>query len=224
MNAARDPIFARFHLARRCSLRVEQVPRDGAFALDELAPVERERLKTFASSERRRQFVLGRLAVRRLVGEMQGEVPVAVRMDVGDDGAPRVKDGYVSIAHGGLGFEAIGLAAYAERPVGVDVEQIRVRHARLADRILRADEAHVLPSIAADSDSALTLVWALKESVLKGQRTGLRAGAQSVRLDRIQVASSRGEAQATSEASGAWHLGFERIGDLWLAVATTEGR
>ena len=202
------------------NLRIETVPPSGAFDPGDLSGEERARVLTFASSERRRQFVLGRLAVRRLVGETQGVAPAAVELGIDASGAPRVATGYVSIAHGGHGFGAIGLAAYARQPVGVDAESIRPRHPGLGARILRDDEADAVRQLDAAPDAALTLVWALKESVLKGQGTGLRAGARSVRIDELVPADGR--ARLVSDTSGVWHLSFERRGDLWLAVALSE--
>ena len=199
------------------NLRIETVPPTGAFDPGDLSDEERARLLTFASSERRRQFALGRLAARRLVGEIEDQAPATVELVIGAGGAPRVATGYVSIAHGGRGFGAIGVAAYARRPVGVDAESIRPRHPGLAARILRDDEGEVWRQLDAEHDVALTLVWALKESVLKGQGTGLRAGARSVRI--AEAVPADGRARLVSDASGSWRASFERRGDLWLAVA-----
>ncbi|MEO0558430.1 MAG: 4'-phosphopantetheinyl transferase superfamily protein [Bacteroidota bacterium] len=198
------------------------MPRHGAFDLDALPVDELARVETFGSAERRRQFVLGRLAVRRLVAA-QHDVPEAkVPIELGSDGAPTVRGGFVSIAHGGTGFDAIGMAAFAHQPVGVDVEIIRERHPRLADRILRPDEAHLKAVLRMEQTSGVPLVWSLKEAVLKGQRTGLRAGARSVRIAEIDIASSR--ARAESDVSGPWRLTYERRGDLWLTVALAEAQ
>jgi len=181
-------------------------------------------MRAFASAERQRQFALGRLAVRRLVGTAHGVDPAAVDLQIGVDGAPRIPRGFVSIAHAGRGFEALGLAVLATGPIGVDAERIQPRHPRLGQRILRGDEAEVVHQLGGGADSALTLVWALKEAVLKGQRTGLRAGAQSIRLSEITRAGEAGHAQAESSESGTWRLAFTRQRDLWLAVALLEER
>ena len=210
-------------MSENWNLRVESPPAHGAFDLAVLSRAERDRLATFASSERRRQFVMGRLAARRIVGEALGETPQAVRIELGKDGAPRIEKGYVSIAHGGRGFAARGVAVYSHRPVGVDAEAIQPRHPGLASRILAEAEGGILDSLGGASASSLTLIWALKEAVLKGQRTGLRAGARSVRLEQIQVANASGHAEATSVSTGRWELAFERQNDLWIAVACQKG-
>ncbi|GAB5535167.1 MAG: hypothetical protein Rubg2KO_14160 [Rubricoccaceae bacterium] len=195
------------------------MPKHGAFDLDALPTDELARLATFASAERRRQFVLGRLAARRLVGHQLELPPQDVEIEMGRDGAPNVQSGFLSIAHGGRGLAAVGVAAQAQAPIGVDAETVRTRHPRLAARILRPDESDVLDALGGESASSLTLLWALKESVLKGQRTGLRAGAQSVRLSIQSFSESDGTAAAESDRSGVWRLSFTRHGDLWLAVA-----
>ena len=209
-------------LTDRCSLWIETVPAHGAIDLHALPQFEISRLRGFASMERRRQFALGRVAARRLVGQTVGEEPAAVDLRVGPDGAPQVRRGYLSIAHAGQGFGALGLAAFAAGPIGVDAEAIRPRHPGLARRILRPDESEVLDALGGPGVSSLTQVWALKEAVLKGQRTGLRAGAQSVRLVEIRADAVGGTATAVSERSGLWHLAFVRQRDLWLAVASQE--
>ena len=48
--------------------------------------------------------------------------------------------------------------------------------------MLRDDERPALDALGGPTDDAQTLLWSMKEAVLKGQRTGLRAGARSVRL------------------------------------------
>ena len=199
-------------------LHVETVAWHGAIDPGVLSHEERARLATFASAERRRHFALGRLAARHVVGACWGRAPEAVALVVDAGGAVTLESGHVSIAHGGRGFEAVGVAAYADRPVGVDVEAVGPRHPGLARRIVRPDEAGLLDALGGPGDDSVTLVWALKEAVLKGQRTGLRAGARSVRL---AVDGPGGVVEAWSDRSGPWRVAFRRRGGLWMTVATS---
>ena len=203
-------------------VRVEAVPAHGAFALDELPPHERARMGSFASAERRRQFVLGRLAARRLIGHQLGRAPREIEIEVGNDGAPHIQPGFLSIAHGGRGLGALGLAALADVPVGIDAETIRPRHPGLGRRITGPDESSVVGALGGPTASSLTLLWALKESVLKGQRTGLRAGARSVQLRQVDVSGDSGTAVAEADHSGTWRLAFSRQRNLWVTVAWQE--
>ena len=186
-----------------------------------LSAAERARRDGFGAADRRRHFALGRLAARTLAGERLGVPPGAVPLGVAADGAVEVEgaDLHLSISHGGGGAAAVGLAAIGPRPVGVDVEPIRARRADLWTRILRPDERPALDALGGPSDESQTLLWSLKEAVLKGQRTGLRAGARSVRLELGDGADlSSGVASAQADASGRWALRYARRGDLWVVV------
>ncbi len=187
-----------------------------------LSPSELSRLATFGHAGRRRQFVLGRTAARTLVASRFGCAPHEVSLTVGEDGAPRVEGGFVSIAHGGRGDALVGAAALAARPVGLDVERVAPRRPDLWTRILRPEEYALLDALGGPTDDVQTLLWALKESVLKAQRTGFRAGGRSVRLalDTAHLAEA-GAGGAVSE-HGAWRLAYRRLDDLWLAVAWSD--
>lgn len=189
-------------------------------AASALTPTEVARRDGFGSDDRRRHFALGRVALRTLAAERLGVAPGIVPLHVAADGAVELDGRHVSISHGGAGDAAVGLAALAGRPVGVDVEPIRERRADLWTRILRPDERPSLDALGGPSDEAHTLLWSMKEAVLKGQRTGLRAGARSVRLTLAAGTSlAAGEASAASDRSGAWTLRYLRRGDLWLVLA-----
>ena len=190
-----------------------------------LSEPERARMAAFASADRRLRFALGRRAARALGAERLGCAPADVPLAVGPDGAPRLDGAFVSIAHAGRGGQASGAAALADRPVGVDLEVVAPRHPALWRRMLRDDERPALDALGGPTDAAQTLLWSMKEAVLKGQRTGLRAGARSVRLvlDRPAPPGVGGGAAAWAEASGAWRLAYGRLGPLWLVVAWAEG-
>ena len=198
----------------------------GVSALDHagsvLSPDEAARCAAFGSADRRRHFALGRLALRTLAAERLGLAPAAVPLGVAADGAVEVAGHAlrVSVSHGGAGDATVALAAVAARAVGVDVEAVRPRRADLWTRILRPDERPALDALGGPSDASQTLLWSLKEAVLKGQRTGLRAGARSVRLALAEDADLRaGAAMARSDASGAWTLRYVRRGGAWLVLA-----
>lgn len=182
-----------------------------------LTAAERRRQAGFGDADRRVHFALGRLALRRAAAERSGAAPADVSVSVGAGGAPEADGLHASISHGGAGAAAVGLAAVAPRPVGVDVEPIRARRADLWRRILHPDERATLDGLGGPSDRVHTLLWSIKEAVLKGQRTGLRVGARSVRI--APFAADGGAASAWSERSGAWTVRFVCRGDLWLVLA-----
>ena len=189
---------------------------------DVLSPAERARLAQFTSETRRLEFILGRTAARTLIAEAEGCEPGSARLAVNADGAPIVLDSplYVSIAHTG-GREVWGGAALARNRVGLDLERIRARQPALWRRILSEPERVVLDALGGPTDEVQTLLWSLKESVLKARRTGLRAGMHSVSL--ALVDSDRQRGKAVDAEGGVWRLGFRRRGDLWVSWALEEG-
>ena len=192
---------------------------------DVLAPDERQRLAGFAHPDRRAGFVLGRTAARLLLADELSVAPEAVPLAVGADGAPEVASGavpdalYVSIAHAGRG-EPLAGAALAGRPVGLDLERVRPRNPGLWRRMLAAEEHGVMDALGGPTDEAQTLLWSLKEAVLKGCRTGLRAGMRSVAL--ADLDPERQRLLARDGAGGLWRVGYARRGDLWVSVALRE--
>jgi 4'-phosphopantetheinyl transferase len=190
-----------------------------ATTADEAALSDEERAVRdgFGNADRRLAFALGRTAARGLLAGALGLDPADVPLRVGGDGAPRVSGYGVSIAHTGRGAAAVAVAAVSRGPVGIDVEAVGPRRADLWRRLLSPSEHAVLDALGGPTDSAQTLLWALKEAVLKGQRTGFRAGARSVVLTLPEALGGR--ASAVSERSGAWEIAYGRVGGAWLTVA-----
>lgn len=184
-----------------------------------LSPEERARLATFGHEARRVGFLLGRTAARTLLAERLGCAPEEAPLVVSADGAPLAPGTgvHVSIAHAGL---MLGGAALSSEIVGLDLEPIRSRHPDLWRRILSPSERDLLDSLGGPTDESQTLLWSLKEAVLKARRTGLRAGTRSVRL--LVVEDEGGRAEDTD--GGSWALGYERRGDLWVTWALANGR
>ncbi len=192
---------------------------------DGLSDADAARAASFAHPDRRLAFALGRAAARALLAERLGVPAADVPLAVGADGAPHAPGVCVSIAHAGRGAGVVAAAAVAPVAVGVDLEAIVPRRPDLWQRMLRADEHALLGALGGPSDRSQTLLWSLKEAVLKGQRTGLRAGARSVRLA-LDGASgdvpASGTGTAWADASGGWHLAWADLGGMWLTVAVAD--
>lgn len=216
-------------LLRTCPTTLRVAVCTAADGARGLPPAEAAQAAALAHPDRRHGFALGRTAARALLAERLGVAPEAVPLSVAADGAPVVgapADGagglHVSIAHAGRGTAAVAAAAVADLPVGVDVEAIVPRRADLWRRMLHADEHALLAALGGPTDRAQTLLWSLKEAVLKGQRTGLRAGARSVRLALDGVdgeVSPAGTGTALSDVSGRWCVAWADLGGLWLSLA-----
>ncbi|MFN2432123.1 MAG: 4'-phosphopantetheinyl transferase [Gemmatimonadota bacterium] len=121
---------------------------------------------------RRARWVGGRLALARALAGMGVEDAAVL---VAEGGAPDLPPGCVgSVSH--KRALAVGLAAPDEGcRVGVDVEERRPVHPRLAQRVLTADERRTLSSAAPGSPAAdLLLRFSLKEALYKALHPWVR--------------------------------------------------
>lgn len=181
-----------------------------------LSAAELERYAEFPSEKRRREFLLGRAALRTLVADHVEETPGDVSLRVAEDGAVELADypHHVSLAHAG----DRALAAMAPFRVGVDLEQIATYEPDVRRFALRSDEQKLIGSWTLERDAAFILVWTLKEAVLKARRTGLRTAPKKVHLD-VDPNELRGSAQVEGET---WQVAAERWDDFYGAVAWYE--
>ncbi|NBC19230.1 MAG: 4'-phosphopantetheinyl transferase superfamily protein [Bacteroidetes bacterium] len=183
-----------------------------------LSVAERERLRGFGHAGRRREFVTGRAAVRTLLSDHLGCAPAAVPLEVTESGALDVQNTpyRVSLAHSG----PHAVAVLAERPVGVDVEQIAPRRPDLDRFILHPDEGDLLSALPLDRDRSLILVWTLKEATLKGLQTGFRLSPKKIRLE---VHPGAETALAAVDGEARWRIQYAERDSCYWSVATPAG-
>lgn len=102
-----------------------------------------------------------RAAVARL---LEAAFPEGCVLRHTPEGAPVVDGAHISISHSRT---HAALAVCADAPVGVDVETARAQLARVAPRVLSADE---LAAYGGDADGLLR-AWTLKEALYKAALT-----------------------------------------------------
>jgi 4'-phosphopantetheinyl transferase len=147
-----------------------------------LGPAERERAAGFARPELADRYRAAHLGLRRLLGAYLGQAPERVELTrepcphcQGAHGRPSVRHGgaplHYSLSYGG----DLVLLAFAERPVGVDIEP--VPEADVVDDVvstLHPDEQAELRALAPPARAvAFARLWARKEAYLKGTGEGL---------------------------------------------------
>ena len=195
-----------------------------------LSVAERARLDGFGPAKRRREFLLGRAALRLLVADALGlATPAAAPLHAPNGGAVELVPGAapeglrVSLTHG----DGEAVAVLAPRPVGLDAERVR----RVLPRVVRfvlapAERAALARHPALDPEAAVILAWTLKEATLKGLRVGLRRAPTKLRLtlldDAPPAASPVPGAACLDAREGRWHARYVRHGAGWLAVAWTD--
>lgn len=135
-----------------------------------LVPVEQQRWEALRLPEDRERFLRGRGGLRRLLGAWRDEPPEAVPIGAGAHGKPCCTGGpEFNLSHSG---DLILLALHRERPVGVDVEQLRPGLAwrPIARRVLPPAEWQALE---AEGAEAFLAAWCRLEARLKAQGLGL---------------------------------------------------
>ncbi|MFT4603723.1 MAG: 4'-phosphopantetheinyl transferase [Rhodothermales bacterium] len=183
-----------------------------AHAVSVLTTAESERRATFRSVARQDSFALGRLAARSLLAEPLECPPPEVPLEVLPDGSIRVPGTpwQLSISHSG----PYAAAAIATSEIGLDLERIRRRPESLFRFILHPEEMTLLDRVDLPTEHQIVLFWALKESVLKAKRTGLRLSPKTLRLT---VDLDAGTARIVGQSS--WESRFELRDDHILAVS-----
>lgn len=179
-----------------------------------LSAEEVERLASFRHDDRRATFAVGRLAARTLIAERAGCSAADVVVSVLDDGSLSVPDTglHLSISHSGLDVVAV----IGDHAVAVDLERIKPRPASLYRFMLRPDESGLLDTVPGPDDRRIALLWSIKESVLKGRRTGLRHSPKSLHIVRFDHA---GRAEVLADDGARWQVALEVADECALAVA-----
>lgn len=179
-----------------------------------LSAEEAERLVSFRHDDRRATFAVGRLAARTLVSQRTGCPAAEVVVHVLDDGSLAVPGTglHLSISHSGLDVVAV-LGAHS---VAVDLERIKPRPASLYRFMLRPDESGLPDTLSGSEGRRIALLWSIKESVLKGRRTGLRHSPKSLRIEHFDLA---GTARVRADDGESWQVAFDVGDECALAVA-----
>ncbi|NNE68985.1 MAG: 4'-phosphopantetheinyl transferase superfamily protein [Rhodothermales bacterium] len=193
-------------------IQVQRTPDALEEASSVLSGIERERLVGFRSVARRESFALGRHAARTLLGSALACDPREVPLEVREDGSLDVPGTpwNLSISHSGVR----AAAAISRAEIGIDLEHIRVRPESLFRFILHPDEMELRERVDLPMDRQIVLFWALKESVLKAKRTGLRRSPKSLRLE---IDLDQGSALISGERR--WEARFEIRDEHVLSVS-----
>lgn len=179
-----------------------------------LSKEEQVRYRSFPSEKRKREFLLGRVALRTLLAERLEVVPNEVLLEVTDEGAVVVEGApyHVSITHA----EDRAVAAVARRRVGVDLERIAERDPNIADFLMHPDECDLLDTLPMNREAAFILCWTLKEATLKALGTGLLRSPKKLRLE-IDPEAQRAAIRAWD--GSVWQAQFEEQEGFFLSTA-----
>jgi len=151
-----------------------------------LSGAEGARFRRMRSTAKRREFLVGRSAMRRVLGRLMRTEPQDVRFELGAHGKPGVAGEhrlYFNLSHSS---ERAVLAVTRGGPVGVDIEAARPGRPfhRLAKRFFAAPEYESLQGLSAtEFADGFYRLWTLKEAYLKAIGTGLTLSSRAFEID-----------------------------------------
>lgn len=179
-----------------------------------LSAEEEACIASFGAEKRRREFLAGRAAARRLLAEQLDTTPAQVPLHRAEDDAVDVEaeDWRVSIAHSG----PRAVAACARHPVGVDLEHVEPRDPAIARFLFAPEHRGLIDTLPHDADAALILCWTLKEATLKARRSGFRTSPKDLQLT---VAPEAASARVEVEGGKRWMVQYAALDGYWGAVA-----
>lgn len=190
-------------------------PAPGDLA-EHLSPREAEIHEAFRFERRRRDWLAGRLAAKRvLLGYLdepglalagvevlpeESRLPLAYRV-LGDGSSSRIPVS-ISISHRGGAAAAAVLAEEAGR-VGVDIELMEPRSEALAEDNFTSGEHDLMRALPpAWAEWSIAIIWSLKEASLKAAGLGLSVPATDAEVVAMDTRGCRASIRLTGEAAG----------------------
>jgi 4'-phosphopantetheinyl transferase len=201
--------------------RVEQL---GRF----LSEDEWERARRFRFDKHRRQYVVGRGALRTLLGAYVGLQPGEVRFSYGPRGKPFLAPAVGQLQFNLTNSDELALVGFVRGvEIGVDVEYLKPMPdaEQIAERFFSESERVVLRELPADrKEEAFFNCWTRKEAYLKAVGEGLAAP-----LDSFDVTLAPGEAprmlslEGDRERAARWFFRHFRPAVDYIGALAIEG-
>ncbi len=192
--------------AASMSVATASVRLDPAWHLDAaarcLSRSEAERAARFVKDADRVRYVLAHAMLRTLLARRLALAPAEIAFATGPNGKPRLAGPAADLAFNLSYGDGVVALAFAQRPVGIDLEALRdgVAFSEIGRRFFQPDEVRYLES-GPESERGLELrdrffrLWTRKEAVLKALGVGLSGlGEVSVLGDLVVADGAQGGA------------------------------
>ena len=205
-------LYADLYLLKPALIDAEQLIR----LQSELSPDEYRHWHEIRQPGRQREYLLGRILLRRLLAERLGCPPDTLVFRTGEHGKPTLvsHDWQFNLSHSG---DWLVLALCQQGPLGVDVEMgLRQRPVLpLAQRFYAPDEYQWLCTLPSrEQASAFYRLWSRKEAVLKAHGGGIAAG-----LDKVCFLPQEGWRLDNRLDEHEYRVQDWPIGSGWLSLA-----
>ncbi len=202
-----------------------------------LCPQEVEEGRRYHHPERYRQWLLGRAAAKTLLCRHTQESgtkdlpPASIHITRMSDGWPRPLrlDGSplpvsLSISHK-LDLALCALCPEEEGTLGADIESIEPRSEHLLEDFYTDAERDLLSRLHdPERVQAITVMWCIKEAVLKARRTGFKANTKSVEIHSLPAESGKlwQHAQVTLDSNSHPQVYWRLFGNDAMALALVQ--
>lgn len=193
-----------------------------------LASDEWERANRFRFDKHRRQYVVGRGALRTLVAAYTGARPEQVQFRYGDRGKPYVAHPAGDLELNLSNSDEMALVGFVRgREIGMDIELLKPMPdcEQISERFFSESERKVLRALPADrKEEAFFNCWTRKEAYLKAVGTGLAAP-----LDSFDVTLAPGEPprmltlEGDAERAARWYFEHFRPAENYIGALAIEG-
>ena len=193
-----------------------------------LSSDEWERANRFRFDKHRRQYVVGRGALRTLVAAYTGTRPERVQFRYGDRGKPYLADPAGDLELNLSNSDEMALVGFVRGvEIGVDIEFLKPMPdcEQISERFFSESERAVLRAQPADrKEEAFFNCWTRKEAYLKAVGTGL-----AVPLDSFDVTLAPGEPprmltlEGNAERAARWYFEHFRPAENYIGALAIEG-
>jgi len=204
-----------------------------------LSPAEQQKLATLRFPKRRDEWLLGRYAAKSLLRSLpayRGLPPKAIEVRNDPDGVPALvlpagtlPPGSLTISHSGP-YALCAVSAGPDLRIGADLERVETRSEDFIEDYFTPCEREMVHAARRESrDFVATLVWSLKEAMLKALGVGLRWDTRRVEVSETDSLPEVGQAWQALQVSDhenthrPWAAWAQSRGDYVLTAAALPG-
>ena len=195
-----------------------------------LSAEERSRQQKYRSDEARHQFLLSRVLLRRVLGQISGQPAESLTFSVNENGKPLLTSEpelRFSLSHSG---QWLALAVSCESDIGIDIEQPSKPRdfLRIARHYFHPEECALLESPPIELTPVhFYRLWTLKEAFFKARGTGISEGLARINLAGFHLGHDAVIDADLQDIAAPWkfYYSMHRLPDtthLHLALASTD--
>ncbi|TYP72402.1 4'-phosphopantetheinyl transferase family protein [Paenibacillus methanolicus] len=161
---------------------------DGRAAAAALTEEEMDRYRAYRTDLKRKEFLLGRLLMKSLLGRKYGMSPHDVKLNQTAYGKPAFPGEWqFNLTHAN---GVVACALVRHRRVGIDLEYMEASNLNLVGHVCSQEERNYVQANAGSELHAFYEIWTKKEALIKAAGTGFAMDPKEIR---IALGAQRGE-------------------------------